>query len=435
MLALLLVTLLAVGTQDASAQAPMRFRDTPGAKAFIAKDYPRALEEFRKLREANPNNTLILRYLAITLDQLGRYREAIDVYKEALAIAPNKPSLHYHLGVTYYNARLGNEAVASFRRAMELARGSHYAELASRYLDAIAQQQAQQQRAGTPQRVGAYVQGGYQYDDNIPAAPDGVAGTRRDSRFTGYVNLDYYLHRSPVWLVMASVNGYDSWYDDETFDAFEIPQYGGDLRVQRTGTMGQYPYISSLNYNYRKVELSDGDPFSSSHSVTLGLRMNFTEGTATYGYYRYTDDDFEDEGFDSAFSSRDADNHAAGLRHTWFFTERQGQVSVGLDYERNDADGVNFEMDGLNGRLSAIFPLPWSLRVDVAVGYGEDDYRKFAGPVRRETERTTVSAGVSRWFGRHFQVRLDYSDWDEESTYDQLTYDRTVWGASLNYVY
>jgi len=77
----------------------------------------------------------------------------------------------------------------------------------------------------------------------------------------------------------------------------------------------------------------------------------------------------------------------------------------------------------------------WALRADIDVGYGEDDYSKFAGPVRRETERATVSAGLSRWFGRHFQLRLNYSYRDEESSYDELTYDRTVWGANLNYVY
>ena len=430
----LLVTFVAQALPSAVAQSPMRFRDTPGAKAFLAKNYPRALEEFNRLRQANPNNTLILRYLAITLDQLGRYAEAINIFREALAIAPNKPSLHYHLGVTYYNARLGNEAIASFRRAIELAQGSRYAELASRYLDAIAQQQAQQQRPGTPKRIGAYVQGGYQYDNNVAAAPTGT-GARSDSRITGYANLDFYLHRSPVWLATVSVNGYGIRHDDEAFKDFETAQYGGDLRLQRTGTMGKIPTISSINYNYRKVELADGNPYSASHTITLGLRMNLTEGTATYGYYRYTNDDFEQQGFDPAFSSRDADNHAAGLRHTWFFAKRQGQLSLGLDYQKNNADGVNFEMDGLNGRISAIFPLFWALRADIDVGYGEDDYSKFAGPVRRETERATVSAGLSRWFGRHFQLRLNYSYRDEESSYDELTYDRTVWGANLNYVY
>ncbi|HEC11991.1 MAG TPA: tetratricopeptide repeat protein [Acidiferrobacteraceae bacterium] len=429
------MTLLAAGLTDAAAQSPMRFRDTPGAKAFVAKDYPRALEEFRRLRQANPNNTLILRYLAITLSQLGRYQEAIGIFKEALAIAPNKAWIHYHLGVTYYNARLGKQAAASFRRVMALAQGTQYAQLASRYLDAIAQQQSQQQRIGTPQRFGAFVQGGYQYDNNIPAAANGVAGPRGGNRFTGYVNLDYYLHRSPVWLVTASINGYQNWYDGNNFNALETPQYSGGLRAQRTGTLGRYPYIGSVNYNYRRVYLSDGSPYSRSHALTLGLRMNLSKTTATYGYYRYTNDDFAAEGFDPVFSSRDANNHALGLRHTWYFAQRQGQVSVGLDYQKNDARGLNFEMDSLSGKINAIFPLPWALRAEFDVGYGTDDYSQFVGPVRRKTDRKTVSAGLSRWFGQRVQMRLDYSYRDEASSYDQLSYDRTVWGASLNYVY
>ena len=421
---------------NADAQTVLRFRDTPGAIAFQVRDYDRALVEFQKLRQANPNNTLILRYLGITLSELGRFKEAIDIFKEAIAIAPNKPSLHYHLGVTYYTARQPEAAIIAFRRVMQLAQDSQYAVLSGRYLDAIAQQQAEQQRPGAPQRFGIYAQAAYQRDDNILAVPGGSISTDiGDDRLTGFIKLDYYLQRSPVWLAMASVNGYNSRYRNDAFDSYEFPQYGGDLRLQRTGVLGNYPFIGSANYNYRKVDLADGESYSRSHALALGLRMNLTENTATYAYYNYTNDDFADEGFDPEISSRDADNHLLGLSQTWFFAGRSGQVSLGLDYEKNNAYGANFDMDGLTGKISAIIPLPWTMRLDLNLGYGQEDYSNFVGPVRRETDITSSSAALSRWFGRYFQASLNYSFRKENSSYEQLTYDRSVWGASISYVY
>jgi hypothetical protein len=51
--------------------------DTPAGKAFRARQYDVALAELEKMVAANPRDALALRFLAITLDRLGRYREAI----------------------------------------------------------------------------------------------------------------------------------------------------------------------------------------------------------------------------------------------------------------------------------------------------------------------------------------------------------------------
>jgi len=430
----ILLCLVSVPMAMAVVQTKVRFSQTAAAQAFAAKQFEKALEEFQKLRAANPNNALILRYLAITLDRLGRHDEAIDIFKEALAIQPNNVALNYHLGVTYYNSRRGDAAVAVFRRVLQLAPQSQYAEYATRYLDAIAQQRTQQQKTGAPKRFGVYVQGSLQYDDNV------LSAARRDNRlddtrFSGYLSLEYYLYRSPKWQVTAEGNGYRVWYDDQQFEGLDISQYGGNLRAQRVGTLGKYPYVTSLKYDYSETHLSGGDTYSRTHGATAGLRMNFTRNTATYAHYRYTNDDFTEEGFDPAFSSRDADNHEVGLRHTWFFADRQGQVSAHVEFQKNNAKGVNFQYDGPSGGVGVVVPLPWQLRAELNATYGKADYDKFAGPVPRETKRKRFSAGLSRWFGRRFLIRLDYSYLDEDSSYGQLAYKREVIGASASYVY
>ncbi len=427
--------LSAAPLHDARAEGAVRFQDTAAAQAFARKDYATALDEFQALLDANPGNVLVMRYTAITLDLLGRVDDAMALYDDAIALAPGNAELHYHRGVTAYNANRGSEAIASFRRAAELAPQSRYAELSARYLDAIAEQYAQRQPVGKPKRFGVYALVGYQHDDNISARPDDAPGVRDGDRYTGYVNLDYHLHQSPEWLVTTSVNAYGSWYEDALFDDFEIPQYMGSLRLQKSGTTERFPYLGTINYDYRRVEFADGELYSRSHALTLGLRLSFERRMATYGYYQYTDDDFADEGFDPVFSSRDADNHLVGLRQTWFVADGRGDVSVELKYERNRADGLNFDMDGVSGTVSARMPLPADWFLDVSATYGKEDYDRFAGPVARETTRRQATIGLSRWFAKRFNVRFDYSYLDEASSYDVLSFDRYVWGVSVSYAY
>lgn len=119
--------------------------DTPAGKAFKARQYDVALAEFKRLAEANPKDVLILRYLALTLDRLRRYDEAIKVYQQALAIAPENPALHFHLGTTYYKAGLPDKADESFHKVLDLAPDTLYGKIARQYLEAFTQQRVQLQ--------------------------------------------------------------------------------------------------------------------------------------------------------------------------------------------------------------------------------------------------------------------------------------------------
>ena len=48
-----------------------------------------------------PNDPLILRYRALTLDKLSRRKEAIGIYKQILSQEPNHTPTHLFLGLTY----------------------------------------------------------------------------------------------------------------------------------------------------------------------------------------------------------------------------------------------------------------------------------------------------------------------------------------------
>ena len=127
-----------------------------------------------------------------------------------------------------------------------------------------------------------------------------------------YLSAELRLLRRPGWLGLVEGSTYHAQYPDSAFDSFDLSTYGLGALLQRDTTLATLPLLLSARYNYSWVFL-DGDEYSGSHALTGSVQLDEARWTATNVYYRYTHDDFEDEGFDPAISSRDADNHAVGI--------------------------------------------------------------------------------------------------------------------------
>jgi tetratricopeptide (TPR) repeat protein len=421
---------------QAGAQEPA-FVDTPAGQAFKAQQYPAALTELERMLAADPQDVLALRYLGITLDRLGRYQEALDAFGRALGLEPESAATHFHMGVTYYKARAPEAARASFVRAAQLAPGSVYDQVGGQYLDALAQQQVELQRAGAPKLFSLFVDVGAQYDSNIPAAPDDPAlyeGKHGGARVVEYLSAELRLLRRPGWLGLVEGSTYQAQYPDDAFDGFRLSTYSLGALLQRDTTLVTLPLVLSARYGYTWV-FQGGDQYSGSHAVTASVQLDEARWIATNVYYRYTRDDFEDEGFDAAISSRDADNHAVGVAQILYFADRRGQVRIGYEYQKNLASGLNFDLDGHRVTLSASAPLPWAIQLDGAAEYAHEWYPSFQGPVQRKTDRWGFRASLARWFYQGFLVRLTGAWTTEQSSYDVLEYDRWVVGMSLSYAY
>lgn len=231
--------------------------DTPTGQAFKARHYDLALAEFQKLAAAQPKDALILRYLAMTLERLGRYDDAILVFQQALALTPESPALHFHMGVTYYNAHRGDLAQVSFNRVLQLAPASLYGERARQYLEALAQQRVQLQPLGAPRPLDLYIQGGLQYDSNIPAAPGDSSlfnGERSGIRMFGYLYGAYRFLRESGWVGSIEVTTYQAQYADSAFSKFRLSTYSPGASLQRTTTLWKLPLAASLKYEFRQTK-------------------------------------------------------------------------------------------------------------------------------------------------------------------------------------
>lgn len=91
-----------------------------GNSLTAAGDLSEAETAYRKALELRPGYPAAVSGLALTLSHLGRSDEAIATGQKAIANNRNVAAYHFSLGRAYRDARQPEQAIACFRRALEL---------------------------------------------------------------------------------------------------------------------------------------------------------------------------------------------------------------------------------------------------------------------------------------------------------------------------
>lgn len=100
--------------------------------ALVIPTLPEAVEADRMVQfqeaesalETDPENADALIWMGRRTAYLGRYRDAIDIYSYALTLHPDDARLYRHRGHRYLSVRELDNAIADFRKAVELTEGS-----------------------------------------------------------------------------------------------------------------------------------------------------------------------------------------------------------------------------------------------------------------------------------------------------------------------
>ncbi|MDD4051118.1 MAG: protein kinase [candidate division Zixibacteria bacterium] len=91
------------------------------------RDYGRALQEFSKVLELQPNNALAIASTAWVQRRQGKWDDAIDGLQLATKLGPRDPWYKYELGMTYHFCRRYPEAAAQFDQAIDLQPNNRWA--------------------------------------------------------------------------------------------------------------------------------------------------------------------------------------------------------------------------------------------------------------------------------------------------------------------
>lgn len=411
-----------------NAAAEINISETNAGKAFKNKNYNLAIEELNKLLVENPENLVVLRYIGLSYHRLEQYDKAIEAYERILEIDPENVPAFFYLGATYFNLKQANEASELFQKVIQLSPGSLYAEWAEKYIEALWQQQSVYKRPGKPITWNFYVQASPQTDFNVPE------GTEEDAafRFTEYVSGGLRTKMINNFIFGFDVASYLNQHltDDNNEDDFDLLTLGTSAYVNYTTTLAGKPFSPELRYDFDYI-LVDYDEFSNSHSITTSFNTEFTSNTLTVPYYRFTFDNFDEDGFDPDISSRDAVNNAGGLRQYFFFLNRAVNFWLAYEFQHNDADGLNFNYLGHDISVGTSFPAFWKIRTDLSAGYGREDYNDFQGPRDRETNRQDYSIRLARKIKGPIYGTVSYRYINEDSNYETLEFERHIVGFAF----
>jgi tetratricopeptide (TPR) repeat protein len=131
----IIVTLLLTATsvafgQSAASNSPQRDssadfleRPAPPVSAEARREMEARLDEARARYQANPNDRDAAIWFGRRLAYLGRFREAIEVYAEAIKKFPSDARLYRHRGHRYITSRQFDLAIADLKKAAKLTKG------------------------------------------------------------------------------------------------------------------------------------------------------------------------------------------------------------------------------------------------------------------------------------------------------------------------
>jgi tetratricopeptide (TPR) repeat protein len=112
-------------SRDRGAQSPADFlkREPPPVSPEALREMEARLAEARANYDANPKNVEAAIWVGRRLAYLGRFREAIELFTEAIGKFPGDARLYRHRGHRYITTRQFDRAIADLKRAAMLTRG------------------------------------------------------------------------------------------------------------------------------------------------------------------------------------------------------------------------------------------------------------------------------------------------------------------------
>lgn len=425
-------------TEGLSAEA---FLASPFAEFFKAGDYARALEALDALAQDYPDDPLITRYRAIVLDRLGRYDEAIEIFKELLARDPDHVPTHFFLGQTYSHQGNTKAAMNEWEWVVERSPEEAYRQWAQEGLDVL---------AGLPpetiERRRLYVFGttGAEYDSNPLLQPDDKElavpdDDKQAARFVVNVGLGYAAILRPDFRFDVISTTRQSWHS-EGLDQINFTSQALALDARKSTSLWDRDVIFGARYELAAGFL-DEELFALDHELLLSSDMRLTPKTRTYVYNRATLSEFGPDGSNPPQTSRDGFYDDLGLIQYFYTADFQRYLFIGQEVNFAQPRGANFTRRGISSRLGGHTPVPLlpQTDLDASIGVQFGRYPRFSplsslDPDRREDATWDVYSALTHYWTPRLATRLFYQYINANNQNDLFEYERHVAGVHLLFV-
>ena len=415
---------------------------SPFARAFQAKDYAGALQALDALAQTYPDDPLILRYRARVLEQLGRTKDAIAIYRRLLARNPQHVPTHLFLGQAYQQDRDYTAAAWQWRWVVEHSDSDEYRRWAQAELHRL------RVRAKPPlgkRRPYLFAVAGLKYDSNPLLKPNDKALAQAGNEKAGFLalldwTLGYPVVLKPDTRLDVLYLGRQISHDGET-DGVDFTSQGFGVDAKRRFQAGERTYLLSGLYTAR-ADFLRSDLFAVINKWLLSLETALTPHTRTFAYGRASLWNVGPDGSNPPQTSRDGFRGGVGLTQFFYTKDFRRHVFVSQEINLRETRGANFTRRGTASRIgffTTVDGLP-KTEWEVSTGFEWGRYPRFTSlssldTARRRDARFDVYTAFTHHWTKSLASRVMYQFIQNDNRNDVFDRTRHIAGVEMLFSY
>ncbi len=401
-------------------------------------DHRQAITLLESAAQDSPGSADIHRILGVCRMEAGDYAGAEASLLEAIRLQPSSSAARLSLARVLALRGAIDEAAERLREVLALAPESSYAAKARDILPGLEQLKETLLVQEVPRRWDLYLRIAGEYDDNVPARSRHNPASDTDSaRAVASARAAYRLADQRIHPRLPTLEGgysiYRSWHDDSAFRSYDVTSQSASVELSRYGELlGRWVKLSVAGV-YTHTELG-GEAFSESAGVDSALTLQPAPALLAVAAHSAHWKEFEDDTEFPGFFSRDGLEQEARLEAYAYLLKNRLILGLAYAYLWNDVDGSQFELDRHSVRASATAALPAKLRLYASATYATEDYDRFTPDPRREDDRLTAYASLSRpLWNPDWRAELNATYSTSDSSQEFAEYERAVYGLALSW--
>jgi hypothetical protein len=268
---------------------------------------------------------------------------------------------------------------------------------------------------------------GAQYDDNVTVEQTDITTGVADAAALFEASAGYKLLNGKKNKVDVGYDFSQSLYSKE--NNFDIQSHS--LSLTGSTTRGGVTYGGSYYFFHL---LLGGKDFLDMHLISPSVAGFVRPNLYVRGWYYFFDKTFH------TAPSRDATNQQPGVAAMYFFDQSKAYVSVGGNYEIENAKGPEFDYKGYALTTALKLPLPIAGRqgrLKFEYVYSRRDYDNITPSigVKRKETRSTLRADAVIPVTDHLSFDAEYKYVNRDSNLPIANYDENVVGGSFHYAF
>jgi len=404
-----------------------------------AGNYAGALKEADLLLAGKPDDVLLLRLKGISLMQLGNTDAAVAVLQKALKLDPESIACRYYLAqaLAYRGSVLA--AIELLKEIQQKAPGSRYAQQAAHVLQELEHLATTAQAISDKKRWNMTLRTSGAFDDNAADHSDKQSSVTKIRSSTqaiaSYFELrpiDQNIDHLPFTLGLGYAN-YQSWYDSEAIEPFDLSSETGKLFLRRGGRVDGKAYSAEFYGDYTNSRLLN-KAYSAQEGLGTSVNFQWVEWATISPSYSITWEDFKDNTTQPGLYSRDGYTQSVGVDQRFYTFGKNVVFGVGYAYHWANATGSQFDTKSnvLNASVNVSLPLKFDLSTGFT--YERDGYFQYSPDPKRADNVYNASAVLSHpLWNENTLLELSYNYTSADSSINFANYRRSLYSLAVSY--